>query len=1498
MSINEEINRIENNIADAYDAAEEAGAEMPELRNSANLASTISTVSGGTGGNPIIDNDRPTEDTVAKYIGQEYKTSFGETWICDSINTVSINGTITGNPKVLNGILSEAKDNTTYLINTNTTIDASYTSYELLTRVYVYPKNTFAHNETIFSATSGTVVVYLATGSNKPTLYNGSYYTGVAELVSDKWYWMKVVYNGTDTILYSLLDEDYNFDTLPTEATNWTIQTTAAGVNFYSGKTIRIRDTGQIGYLPIDMKCTQIKTNNEVIYLGTAPLETPTYSWSQVGNLFNKTNFASSISVGQNSKVSNAIETTALGYATNANGLRSVAIGSNANSSGTGGVAIGYFAKANGTNAVGLLGQSTAAGAIALGYGTNSEANTLKVALTSTTTRATDESNGLYTLLKSDGKIPFARVTDIDQLHDHFAFRRNSMTVYSQSHTLDGETWEEDTKDLNKLFIQKDTGTDTTILNLNEVGYTFTLTSTQFRYSEIECFEIATAWVNPASTFTLKIEKSVDNETWDTIVEKTELREQKMYYMPTSSKVSGETAYIRFTFTKTSNLDTGTVKLLTLRALTNRISGQGLARDYSYPFSWDVNNTLIPLNNGSLGTSSNKWTNLYVKNLYPDSFSPSSIKINNRPTTGLYYYNFQVSNMNNYPYHRIAKVLEVDATKQWLDACAFVDIYGNYNGGWFGRIKLSFRTDTKTTSPFGKVEAKWIERYGFAEDSVEIGLYTITDGDNSKAYADIFLKANSTYQCFQLKVVKGSRSALTDDRSEGTAIIFNDTSESNNDTTITECYSDIQGTTAGTAAHDLHNDVQYTSITSSIDSTAVKEAKQIYVRDLTNETLSIDTLFSKTVGDTLCYKVTDYTKSANITDKPYTNDMFSLESKTLRYVNSVRCILQRYISGAYKKVLIRWGTGDSTNAPDGLTWSDWEEEATTQQAPEKEGTYLSTVTVTDGVATTSYKKDLSENSVYKLTTSEKETLLEKGIFNNSTVKNGQLFETEDGNILTFKDQINPTGFTTTYTSLGLRQWWRDIAYGDGVFVAVSQGDADSNPTNIVIYSYDGINWKQTTIPFANKLGNVTYCKDRFICVSRLRDYTYPTNDNRGIYSYDGITWQIFSLPSDSAWYDAAYGNGKFVAIGYNCCATSTDGINWTSVTTGLPSDGWNYIDFIDGKFVASGYHNFSTSIDGVNWTNNTNSNIYFKNCVHAFGNYYTVTSSYMYSSSDDGATWSQVTAVPNKPWQVINFADGVLTAICYDHIYYSTDGTTFGDQLVDYFRWYDLIPVNGRYYSAIGDVTRGAVIDYVGTHTYSLEEYKVLKNTATNADSLAIGGITTTGEKNTYVGITSNVKSDQKGNVAIGSGVTASSSWSVAIGQVAKAQASTVVAIGSGATASGLRNVSIGGDAKNSGDGAVLLGPKATNTEAQTFKVSLNTTNTTATDESGGLYTVLNSSGKIPGSRMSLQDTSAPTTSTVGSVGQFYIDTTNQDAYICVKADTITPEYIWKKITA
>lgn len=47
----------------------------------------------------------------------------------------------------------------------------------------------------------------------------------------------------------------------------------------------------------------------------------------------------------------------------------------------------------------------------------------------------------------------------------------------------------------------------------------------------------------------------------------------------------------------------------------------------------------------------------------------------------------------------------------------------------------------------------------------------------------------------------------------------------------------------------------------------------------------------------------------------------------------------------------------------------------------------------------------------------------------------------------------------------------------------------------------------------------------------------------------------------------------------------------------------------------------------------------------------------------------------------------------------------------------------------------------------------------------------------------------------------------------------------------------------------------------------------------------------------SITGVGVPSTSTVGQLGQIYVDTTNKDGYICVNVDDTTPEYTWKKIT-
>lgn len=135
------------------------------------------------------------------------------------------------------------------------------------------------------------------------------------------------------------------------------------------------------------------------------------------------------------------------------------------------------------------------------------------------------------------------------------------------------------------------------------------------------------------------------------------------------------------------------------------------------------------------------------------------------------------------------------------------------------------------------------------------------------------------------------------------------------------------------------------------------------------------------------------------------------------------------------------------------------------------------------------------------------------------------------------------------------------------------------------------------------------------------------------------------------------------------------------------------------------------------------------------------------------------------------------------------------------------------------------------------------------------------------------------------------------IGIDTAAVGSNIVVIGrqstskkSGASASG--TVCIGARSNVEGNGAIHLGAFGTNTEAGTFTVSLSTSGVYGEQVQ---YKMLDMTGVIPGGRLAHQGAGAPTTATVGSVGQFYVDTTNKDAYICV--DDASSTYTWKKIT-
>ncbi|MFZ4112249.1 MAG: hypothetical protein ACOYKG_03620, partial [Ilumatobacteraceae bacterium] len=123
--------------------------------------------------------------------------------------------------------------------------------------------------------------------------------------------------------------------------------------------------------------------------------------------------------------------------------------------------------------------------------------------------------------------------------------------------------------------------------------------------------------------------------------------------------------------------------------------------------------------------------------------------------------------------------------------------------------------------------------------------------------------------------------------------------------------------------------------------------------------------------------------------------------------------------------------------------------------------------------------------------------------------------------------IETAGIWTPRTSAANNRWI-SVAYGEGLFVAVSEsGDGDR-----VMTSPDGITWTSQTSAADNYWSSVTYGNGLFVAVSVSGD------GNRVMTSPDGITWTSQTSAANNSWSSVTYGNGLFVAVSSDGVMTS------------------------------------------------------------------------------------------------------------------------------------------------------------------------------------------------------------------------------------------------------------------------------------------------------------------------------------------------------------------------
>jgi hypothetical protein len=118
-------------------------------------------------------------------------------------------------------------------------------------------------------------------------------------------------------------------------------------------------------------------------------------------------------------------------------------------------------------------------------------------------------------------------------------------------------------------------------------------------------------------------------------------------------------------------------------------------------------------------------------------------------------------------------------------------------------------------------------------------------------------------------------------------------------------------------------------------------------------------------------------------------------------------------------------------------------------------------------------------------------------------------------------------------SIGLRNAFRDIAHGDGKWVAVGHGTG--SPGAIAVAdSLDASAWREVFQSDGYYFNSVAYGANTFVAVTNNGVATSP----------DGEHWRWADMPSGVQYFDVAYGDGHFVLAGVGAALSSTDGQTW------------------------------------------------------------------------------------------------------------------------------------------------------------------------------------------------------------------------------------------------------------------------------------------------------------------------------------------------------------------
>lgn len=229
-----------------------------------------------------------------------------------------------------------------------------------------------------------------------------------------------------------------------------------------------------------------------------------------------------------------------------------------------------------------------------------------------------------------------------------------------------------------------------------------------------------------------------------------------------------------------------------------------------------------------------------------------------------------------------------------------------------------------------------------------------------------------------------------------------------------------------------------------------------------------------------------------------------------------------------------------------------------------------------------------------------------------------------------------------------------LAAGGGVFTAIPTAATQNTLT-----SSNGLKWvtNSAVLPASATWQNLTFGAGVFVAFKNSATVDYAT-------STDGVTWTPRVLPIAVLVKRCVFDGTRFLIVedGKTAAYTSTDGVNWNSITitTGSATGVYSWVLAIPGSNGFVLYHTgtnlLSYSATGASWTATSIVNTTFGSGAASDTTIVLTAGETIYVSADHGVTWSYVPKPFAGSNNMLIYFNGAFLLGTSSNTYASTDG--------------------------------------------------------------------------------------------------------------------------------------------------------------------------------------------------------------------------------------------------